>query len=249
MKPKSALYMLVAAPYIYFVVVISFLQLYLINAGNNDVEGPKINALASRDDLGKILERHNFTVGVELGVQNGIYSNIILKEWKSCKQYVLVDVWRSLTNYVDVANFNDKQQELIYETAMKTLRPYGDKITVKRNLTTSAALDFPDKHFDFIYVDARHDYCGALDDIKTWWPKLKRGGIMAGHDYITAAEHKKYQSHDDWGLCGDGVTRNELAVVGAVNEFAKQKSLRVFTTLSDGPWVSWIFPPKHEHSH
>lgn len=45
---------------------------------------------------------------------------------------------------------------------------------------------------DFVYIDARHDYCGCLADIQSYWEILKPCGIMAGHDYMTAAEHKKH---------------------------------------------------------
>ena len=31
---------------------------------------------------------------------------------------------------------------------------------------------------------ARHDYCGVKEDLETYWPKLRRGGILAGHDYL-----------------------------------------------------------------
>jgi predicted O-methyltransferase YrrM len=40
--------------------------------------------------------------------------------------------------------------------------------------------------FDFVYIDARHDYASALEDIRDWWPKVRRGGILAGHDYVDA---------------------------------------------------------------
>jgi hypothetical protein len=30
----------------------------------------------------------------------------------------------------------------------------------------------------------RHDYCGVKEDLENYWPKLKRGGIIAGHDYL-----------------------------------------------------------------
>ena len=37
---------------------------------------------------------------------------------------------------------------------------------------------------DFVYIDARHDYKGAMEDIKAWWPKLKKGGLLSGHDFL-----------------------------------------------------------------
>ena len=43
---------------------------------------------------------------------------------------------------------------------------------------------FPDEHFDLVYVDASHWYDDVINDIKTWLPKIKNGGYLAGHDYI-----------------------------------------------------------------
>jgi hypothetical protein len=37
---------------------------------------------------------------------------------------------------------------------------------------------------DFIYVDANHTYQAVKDDIKLWYPKVKSGGIVMGHDYL-----------------------------------------------------------------
>ena len=33
-------------------------------------------------------------------------------------------------------------------------------------------------------MDARHDFKGVAADLEAYWPKLKTGGIFAGHDYI-----------------------------------------------------------------
>jgi len=60
-----------------------------------------------------------------------------------------------------------------------------------------AASLFPDEYFDFVFVDAAHDRESVLADLRAWWPKIKVGGRLAGHDY-----------DDHWP-----------PVVGAVNEF------------------------------
>jgi predicted O-methyltransferase YrrM len=39
------------------------------------------------------------------------------------------------------------------------------------------------EYFDFIYIDANHGYDDAYTDLKAWYPKLKKGGFMAGHDW------------------------------------------------------------------
>ncbi len=49
---------------------------------------------------------------------------------------------------------------------------------------SSASADrFEDKSLDFVFIDSDHVYPRVISDIKAWLPKLKSGGIIAGHDY------------------------------------------------------------------
>lgn len=148
----------------------------------------------TRNDLGKIMEGENFTRGIELGVQRGIYSKTILSQWKSCTEYHLVDIWASQENYVDGANVDQRQQDKIYENAMQNTNLWRKKIHVCRNFTTHCATLYDDEYFDFIYVDARHDFKGVYLDITDWWKKLKVGGIMAGklHQHLLLKQHDSH---------------------------------------------------------
>lgn len=40
-----------------------------------------------------------------------------------------------------------------------------------------------DRKADLVFIDANHDYESVLEDIEIWYPKVKRGGILVGHDY------------------------------------------------------------------
>lgn len=102
----------------------------------------------------------------------------------------------------------------------------GTTLEFLQMLTKDAAPTIPNSSVDFVYVDARHDFCGAIKDIELYWPKLREGGIMAGHDYVREETWKK--SGQDWALCEDG-SRNPLAVLGAVNQFAAKHELQVGT--------------------
>lgn len=46
-----------------------------------------------------------------------------------------------------------------------------------------AAERFCNSSFDFVFLDASHDYASVKRDISAWIPKLKTSGIIAGHDY------------------------------------------------------------------
>ena len=58
-----------------------------------------------------------------------------------------------------------------------------------------------------LFPPCRHDYCGVQEDLRNWWPKLRRGGILAGHDYLTANSPVVVESKQDWSceaLCLTG---------------------------------------------
>lgn len=45
------------------------------------------------------------------------------------------------------------------------------------------AREFDDNSIDFCFIDANHTYPFASRDIAAYLPKMKKGGIIAGHDY------------------------------------------------------------------
>lgn len=226
-----------------------------------DANASLLSNVYDRWDIAGICDKLGFLVGVELGVREGDFARNNLKTWPNCVKYYVVDIWGQQVylvhyvshgvvikfswqaNYVDTANRETFEQEKVYQRARSTLAPHGDKVIFVRNYTTLAATLVPDASVDFVYVDARHDYCGCKEDIEMWWPKLRHGGLMAGHDYLNATEQRQLNPKDDWSLCEDGVV-NEGAVKAAVNEFASKNNLKVYTTLHDGPWVSWMYSRK-----
>lgn len=42
---------------------------------------------------------------------------------------------------------------------------------------------FPDREFDAVFIDADHSYKAVMEDISAWYPKVKYGGIICGHDF------------------------------------------------------------------
>jgi hypothetical protein len=49
--------------------------------------------------------------------------------------------------------------------------------------SVDAAATFKDAYLSFAFIDANHLYEGISADIKAWAPKVRPGGILAGHDY------------------------------------------------------------------
>jgi cephalosporin hydroxylase len=60
---------------------------------------------------------------------------------------------------------------------------YFDNITLHEDYSYNVVDEFEDNSFDFIYIDASHTYEDTKKDIELYLPKVKKGGIIGGHDY------------------------------------------------------------------
>ena len=60
---------------------------------------------------------------------------------------------------------------------------FGDRIVLMISDSVSAARLFPDAAFEWVHLDARHDYASVKADIEAWLPKVKPGGWLSGDDY------------------------------------------------------------------
>jgi hypothetical protein len=78
----------------------------------------------------------------------------------------------------DFANVDQAEQDNILAEARQVLAPWDSKLVWLRMLTTQA-VRYIREPLDYVYVDARHDYCSTLEDIKTWWPLIRSGESSA----------------------------------------------------------------------
>jgi len=93
-----------------------------------------------------------------------------------------VDLWQSYPDKSDHFEWRDHEQ--FYNHFKDVVdQHFADRVTIKRMDTVEASKDFADESVDFVFVDADHTYEGCKRDIQAWWPKVKKGGLMAGHDY------------------------------------------------------------------
>lgn len=145
--------------------------------------------------------------------------------------YHAVDMWSADESFVDAASATDEVHHgrLLYTA--RRLRPFWPSVHLIQQDTITAARLFDDRSLDFIFLDARHDYCAVWDDLVSYWPKLKPGGLFAGHDYLTHDEALNqlgvmYEGYNDWRLCANG-TIHHGGVKEAVNRFAASLGLPV----------------------
>jgi hypothetical protein len=120
--------------------------------------------------------------GVEVGTFKGTFAREILLNWPG--HLYMVDVWRGLNDneYQDGSNHSIHKDA--FELTMLNIDGFEDRATMIRTKSTQGADLFQDNSLDFVYIDANHAYDYVVEDIKTWYPKVKKGSYLLGHDYL-----------------------------------------------------------------
>ena len=145
--------------------------------------------------------------GAEIGVYKGDNAEFMLKILEPTMLY-LIDPWN---NFLDTDS-NEIIGETQYIETQQRLKEYGNKRLIKR--TSQEASKIIQDELDFVYIDADHHYDSIVNDLKLWYPKVKKGGVLAGHDY-----HKSMEG-----------------IVKAVNEFYANNKLQLMYAETDW-WV------------
>jgi hypothetical protein len=183
-----------------------------------------VKYIHSRDEFPYILNGLNLLgEGAEIGVKTGIYSEHLLTIWQGHKLYS-IDPWIKFSEdeYIDSANVNNDQQEEFYKQTCNRLKSFELRSEILRTTSAEAARHFVTGQLDFVYIDAQHHYNAVKEDLMLWYPKVKKGGILSGHDYIDGK-----RSHGEFG------------VKSAVNEFATSNGLKALSS-AESKWPSWF---------
>jgi len=128
-------------------------------------------------------------VGAEVGVLCGRLSADMLRQIPRL-HLVMVDLWRSPPEDGEYVRTGDPLAMISREsfskaksTAMKNVAFAEGRYTVIQQDSAEAAGNFPDSHFDFVFIDACHARAACYRDIVAWCPKVNRGCLLCGHDY------------------------------------------------------------------
>jgi len=73
-----------------------------------------------------------------------------------------------------------------YSEVFRFIEPVKDVIEIVKADTHEASLNYENESIDFLFIDANHTYEGVMQDLVDWYPKVKKGGLVCGHDYQDA---------------------------------------------------------------
>lgn len=175
-----------------------------------------------REDLAGLFEEFELNRGAEIGVERGIYSEILCKKnpnlWLSC-----IDPWSAGAYEPGIFAVDPEQEkyDARYEETKDRLKRYNAQIIRKGSM--EAVNDFDDGSLDFVYIDANHDFPNFINDLHQWSKKVRMGGIIAGHDYALFS----YKRHNHVKRALDAYSRcyrmQPLFIVGRFEQIPGEK--------------------------
>lgn len=174
----------------------------------------KVGELNDRYELANLCNFHGLNGwAVEIGTDRGYFASEFLKRWHGHSLYCVDPYEDNMVGYDDDIRWPREPDMLM---AIQVLAPYTPRARMVR-LTSEKAVSAL-RHFlpHFVYIDGNHDYQYVKQDIELWWPRLRNGGIIAGHDFC---EHTP-------------------GVMQAVHEFFDPKSVKVLLT-AEADYPSW----------
>lgn len=163
-----------------------------------------IRQITHRDHIGSYILTLDQPTICEVGTRTGDFFSKIYNP--NCRLAIIVDIWYATDNpYQNDNNYSQDVLDSQYASVFKKFLPYNN-IKIIREFSHKASDFFPDNFFDFIYIDADHSKNGCYQDLVKWYPKVKSGGVISGHDYIAQEKTRIYGHSVEFGVI-DAVTK------------------------------------------
>lgn len=137
---------------------------------------PTLELCTHRVWLPYLWESMELFKGVEVGVFEGEFLEHIDREpleVEGVDPYMHFD-----SGYDDPCNLPQEQMDAMYERV-------SENHNIVRATSVHCARYHMDNSLGWVYIDANHSEASVREDIAAWWPKIRSGGMLCGHDYTT----------------------------------------------------------------
>ncbi len=124
-------------------------------------------------------------VGCWLGSSTVYMAQAIRSSGKEI-EFFAVDTWEGSRSDITgpLAKEMNSGGSTLYDRFLGNLADCGvsDLVQAVQGRSVEAAKLFEGESLDFVFIDADHEYEAIKADIAAWLPKVKIGGVIAGHD-------------------------------------------------------------------
>jgi len=116
-------------------------------------------------------------VCAEIGSWLGDNAVDMLTNWNEISKLHLID------SFEVCPDFRDADIQVSNKSRFVERFKDNPRTSIILDQSVTASKQFDDESLDFVYIDANHTYDFVREDIRCWTPKVKKGGIIGGHDY------------------------------------------------------------------
>lgn len=137
------------------------------------------------DVLERLVKDNDYETFLELGSKEGRTTSHILEKCELVS-VIAIDPLAIQPSQADKAGgetYEGWDFAAIEAEFWERTDPWKDRLTFHRKFGDDVGRNLDDASQDLIFIDAAHDYDSVVHDIQTWLPKVRSGGILAGHDY------------------------------------------------------------------
>lgn len=130
-------------------------------------------------------ERGEGQLMIEVGVWKSDTTKKVLKHaHQLIKEYWAVDPWEVMgPDHGRMSRKDTEEWAEMHYYCCRLMTMYFSNLRILKLESSYAANLFKDGYFDIVFLDANHHYRHVLADINLWLPKVKKGGVLVGHDY------------------------------------------------------------------
>ena len=155
---------------------------------SNEILAQKGHMYIRERFFGAMIDKMGLKTGAEIGVDVGEFSGKLLSGCTLEKLYG-VDFWPSDFGSDFRPDFFIKEGGTRYQQCQKNLEKFiqEGRVELVKSDSVVAATKFEDNSLDFVYIDGDHSLQGIMFDTYAFTPKIRIGGICAGHDYKDGA--------------------------------------------------------------
>lgn len=188
--------------------------------------------IVDRDNFGKLLTKMGLGgYAAEIGTHKGDFAEPLLAKWSG--SLYCVDPWLSTPEYTHQEKClwdrgKTRADDMEYTT--NRLKKYNGRGVIIQATSEMASRRFEDGTLSFVYIDGDHRKEEVEKDMYLWWHKLRKGGVLAGHDFICPGEP-------------DGGWGREIQPV--VMRFAEYHRLNIWLVveMKSLPWSFYLIKP------
>lgn len=130
--------------------------------------------------LAGLCQTINAKTFVEVGCKEGRTTGFLLENLPQL-QAIAVDPWLPMPNADE--DYQDWDFAAIEGEFWKNIGEHESRCLMHRIPSWDASRLYGPGSLDVVFIDAGHDYDSAFEDIKVWWPLVREGGYLCGHDY------------------------------------------------------------------